>query len=120
MDTPQHILVVDDEEIVGETLNEILTALGYVVTWLRDGEQAREQLKQQSFDLILCDIAMPKLDGISLLGYVQNNLPQVPMIMLVGNSDTQVKQHALELGAKAILDKPIHITDLRKTIDTYI
>lgn len=120
MDNQKHILVVDDEEIVGDTLNEILTALGYVVTWLQDGEQAWEKLKQQSFDLILCDIAMPKLDGISLLGHVQDTTPQIPMIMLIGSSDEQIKQQALDLGAKAILEKPIRIKDLHTAINKHI
>ncbi|MFT5365583.1 MAG: CheY-like chemotaxis protein [Candidatus Latescibacterota bacterium] len=120
MPAPKHILVVDDEPIVCMTIKEILTSFGYQVTVLHNGLEAKECLSTQTFALILSDISMPGLDGLSLLAYIQEQKPNIPVIIMAGLADPQITQRALNQGAKACVEKPVKLQDLHTLIETYI
>lgn len=120
MASQKHILVVDDEPIVCTTLKSILSDFGYQVTISHDGFQAKETLITQSFDLIISDISMPGLDGLSLLSHIQEQSPNTPVIILASITDPLVRKRALEQGAKACVDKPIRFQELNTLIETYL
>jgi CheY-like chemotaxis protein len=120
MPDQKHILVVDDEPIVCMTLKEILTAFGYEVTVLNDGLQAKACLSTQAFSLILSDISMPSLDGMSLLAHIQEQKIDIPVIMMAGLADPDLQQRAIEQGAVACIEKPVRFEDLNALIETYI
>lgn len=115
----KHILIVDDEDVVRKTLRDILITLGYQVTLAPDGQQAQNALEHQTFDLILCDIIMPNMDGLSFLRCLQTNNIDIPIIMLLGAPDEDVKQRAQNLGASATMHKPVKIMDLKAIIEQY-
>lgn len=116
----KRILVVDDEPIVCKTIHDILSALGYDVTVLHDGLQAKKHLETQAFNLILSDLSMPGFDGMSLLKHIQEQQIHTPVIILASLMDPSVEQRALDQGAKACLDKPVQFQQLQEHIERYI
>ncbi|HZK13484.1 MAG TPA: response regulator, partial [Desulfobaccales bacterium] len=78
------ILVVDDDPALLTSLKEILEAEGYGVTTAADGESGLRCLKEQAFDLVLSDLALPGLDGMALLKYLGQEAPACPCIIITG------------------------------------
>ncbi|MCZ4338118.1 response regulator transcription factor [Shewanella colwelliana] len=103
------VLVVDDELVSREMLANSLLSLGYIVHCVDDGLQALEALNQYTFDLILLDIDMPKLDGFGFLKTRTNKLPVI-LVSSKNSEDRRVKGY--ELGADDFLSKPFSIREL--------
>lgn len=101
-----HILVVDDEKAIRMALREILEFENYEVSEAKDGEEAYEAMKNQDFDAIICDIKMPKLDGMQLLEKAKKEGLHGEFLMLSahGNIDTAVE--ATKIGAFDFIAKP--------------
>ena len=107
------LLVVDDENNLRLVVQKELTRQGHEVETASDGEAAWEMLEQQDFDVLLCDINMPRLDGIGLLRRLREksqNMPEV--IMLTGQATVESAIEAMKLGAYDYLTKPYRITEL--------
>jgi DNA-binding NtrC family response regulator len=107
------LLVVDDENNLRLVVQKELTRLGHEVETASDGENAWNLLEEKDFDVLLCDINMPRLDGISLLrrlGEKRHNPPEV--IMLTGHATVETAIEAMKLGAYDYLTKPYRITEL--------
>jgi ATP-dependent Lon protease len=113
---PFQILVVDDEEIARTNLEYILSREGYQVKTAANGLQALERVKEQSFDLILTDLKMDKMDGIQLLESVKEVAPHVAVIMITGFATVDTAVQAMQKGAVHYLSKPIKIEELRATV----
>ena len=79
------ILIIDDERAIRKTLSEILSFEGYKVDEASDGEEGLKKFKEKTFDLVLCDIKMPKLDGIEFLQRAGEINPDIPIIMISGH-----------------------------------
>ena len=92
------ILVVDDEESMREFLAIMLHREGYKVTVAEDGAQALVCLNNNSYDLIISDIQMPRLDGFKLLKHVQEHCPETVMIMITAFSTTEEAVEAMKNG----------------------
>ena len=101
------ILIADDEEGIRESLSLILGE-HYELIFVHDGEGALEALRQPSFDMVLLDIKMPKMDGLEVLRTLQregrNHLP--PVIMLTAYQSVELAKEAVKLGACNYLPKP--------------
>ena len=106
------ILVVDDEDTLRLTLKARLSSGGFEVDTARDGEEALEKLKASTFDVVLLDINMPRMDGITTLGVVTEVYPKLDVIMLTGFADFSTAIECLKAGAKDYLVKPIDTTEL--------
>lgn len=106
------ILVVDDEDTLRLTLKTRLSTGGFQVDSATDGEEALEKLKTSRFDVMLLDINMPKMDGITALGIATELYPQTDIIMLTGFADFTTAIECLKKGAKDYLVKPIETTEL--------
>ncbi len=107
------LLVVDDENNLRLVVQKEMTRQGHEVETAADGETAWELLERQDFDVLLCDINMPRLDGIGLLRRLReksHNLPEV--IMLTGQATVETAIEAMKLGAYDYLTKPYRITEL--------
>jgi len=102
------ILVVEDEATIRRVLVKILLEENenYRIEEATDGLQALEKIKKEDFDLILCDIKMPKLDGIELLEAVKKHKPEIPIIMISGHGDLETAVHSMRLGAFDYISKP--------------
>ncbi|NCF30027.1 MAG: response regulator [Gammaproteobacteria bacterium] len=109
MRTPPCILVVDDNPMNVDILQTRLTAHGYAVITASDGEQALATARAQHPDLILLDVMMPKVDGVTVCRELKadTSLPFMPIIMVTAKSDSQDIVAGLEAGAEEYLTKPV-------------
>ncbi len=106
------ILIVDDEEIVRTTLKRALNRDDIVVTTASLAKEALALLENEQFDLIMTDIKMPEMDGITFLKTVKSNDPEVPIIVLTGFATVEMTKDALQSGAYNFLTKPFEIEDI--------
>lgn len=105
---PKRILIVDDEEGIRESLKEYLELEGFVVNTAACGEIALQLLNQETFDLILSDVRMPRGDGLFLLKAVKEKNPQYPTIILMSGFTDMTLQDAYHFGARGFLVKPFN------------
>jgi two-component system, NtrC family, response regulator AtoC len=101
------ILVADDEEGVRSYVAEALELAGHTVAQAEDGEAALRLVSQQAFELLITDLRMPKLDGISLLRTVRTQQPEMEVIVLTAHGAVETAVEAMKLGAFDYLQKPI-------------
>lgn len=111
-----HLLVIDDERAIRNTLKDILEYEKYEVTLAEDGEQAINLCKENSFDLALCDIKMPKKDGMEVLTELSANHPDITVVMISGHGDIETAVEALKRGAYDFISKPIDLNRLLITV----
>jgi DNA-binding NtrC family response regulator len=110
------ILIIDDEKAIRKTLSEILSFEGYKVDEAADGEEGLKKFKEKTFDLVLCDIKMPKLDGIEFLQKAGEINPDVPIIMISGHGNIETAVEAVKKGAYDYISKPPDLNRLLITI----
>ncbi|MGB5261192.1 MAG: sigma-54 dependent transcriptional regulator [Gammaproteobacteria bacterium] len=116
--TGRHILVVDDEPDIRTLVQDILEDEGYTVTTADNGESARKARRIRRPDLILLDIWMDDVDGISLLReWSENGGPSCPVIMMSGHGTVETAVEATRLGAYDFIEKPISLAKLLLTIE---
>lgn len=110
------ILIIDDERAIRKTLTEILSFEGYKVDEASDGEEGLKKFKEKTFDLVLCDIKMPKLDGIEFLQRAGEINPDTPIIMISGHGNIETAVEAVKKGAYDFISKPPDLNRLLITI----
>ena len=113
------VLVAEDNLVNQEILREQLEALGVRVTLADDGEQALARWKEASFDLVITDVNMPKLDGYQLTRRLRELDPQVPIIGVTANALREEGERCLEAGMNVWLVKPLSLTTLRQTLSVW-
>ncbi|QIK37281.1 sigma-54-dependent Fis family transcriptional regulator [Caldichromatium japonicum] len=112
-----HILVVDDEPDIRGLVKEILEDEGYTVAMAENSEAARHALRDRRPDLILLDIWMPDIDGISLLKEWSDDELPCPVIMMSGHGTIETAVEATRLGAYDFLEKPLSMAKLLLTVE---
>ncbi len=114
-----YILVVDDEPDIRQLVKEILEDEGYEVETAENGQTARESFKHRRPELVLLDIWMPDIDGISLLKEWSDNdeIDQLPVVMMSGHGSVETAVEATRLGAYDFLEKPLSLAKLLLTIE---
>ncbi len=110
------ILIIDDERAIRNTLSEILQHEGYKVDVAEDGEDGFEKFKKNSYDVVLCDIKMPKMDGLEFLDKSREINPDVPLIMISGHGNIETAVEAVKKGAYDYISKPPDLNRLLITI----
>ncbi|MCS6905457.1 MAG: sigma-54 dependent transcriptional regulator [Bacteroidia bacterium] len=110
------ILIVDDEKSIRNTLREILEFEGYQVELAVDGLDALEKLKASNFDIVLCDVKMPKMDGIELLEQAKNLRLDAQFIMISGHLTIETAVEATRKGAFDFIEKPPDLNRLLITV----
>ena len=110
------ILIIDDEKAIRNVLKEILTNEGYAVEEASDGEEGLKKFTAGSFDVVLCDIKMPKLDGIEFLQKVIESNSEIPVIMISGHGNIETAVDAVKKGAFDYISKPPDLNRLLITI----
>src|SRR5882757_5455787 len=111
-----NILIVDDEKAIRKTLGEILSYEGYKLDEAGDGEDALKRFKEKTYDVVLCDIKMPKMDGIEFLEKARESNPDVPVIMISGHGTIETAVEAVKKGAYDYISKPPDLNRLLITI----
>jgi CheY-like chemotaxis protein len=113
---PLKILVVEDDAAVRATLAAMLTKDGHRVTDAEDGAAAVLWLRQERFDVVLTDRAMPIMSGDELAVVVKARYPSTPVVMVTGAGEEMERQHLQPEGVDAILPKPVLRDDLRMAL----
>jgi len=113
----QHrILIVDDEASMRDVLSIMLHREGYVVDAANDGSQAVKHLKDNSYDLVISDVQMPQLDGLSLLRHVKERSPETVVVMITAFSSTDEAVEAMKQGAYDYITKPFKNEEIRLVV----
>ncbi len=110
------ILVVDDDPALRESLQLVLSAEGYAAAGAADGDAALARIEAESFDVILCDLRMPGMDGMELLPQLVRRLPQTTVIMMSAYGTEDLALQAMRLGAYDYLAKPFQPGEVLLTI----
>lgn len=111
-----NILIIDDEKAIRKTLSEILSYEGYKIEEASDGEEGLKKFREKSYDVVLCDIKMPRLDGIEFLDKAREANPDVPVIMISGHGTIETAVEAVKKGAYDYISKPPDLNRLLITI----
>jgi DNA-binding NtrC family response regulator len=110
------VLVIDDQPMILKCLKTALTSDGHDVATVAAADLAVKLLGQMSFDIIITDYAMPRMDGIEFLRIAQEKCPDVPVIMITGYGTPDTAIEAMNVGAFDYLPKPFSLEDLRSTV----
>ncbi|HBC04165.1 MAG TPA: response regulator, partial [Aequorivita sp.] len=112
------ILIIEDEAAIRRVLVKILSEenQGYEVFEAEDGLTGMETIKKEDFDLVLCDIKMPKMDGVEVLEAVKKIKPEIPMVMISGHGDLETAVNTMKLGAFDYISKPPDLNRLLNTV----
>ena len=100
------ILIIDDEKAIRKTLTEILGYEGYKIDEASDGEEGLRKFKEKTYDIVLCDIKMPRLDGIEFLEKAKEINPETPIIIISGHGNIETAVEAVRKGAYDYISKP--------------
>ena len=113
-----NILIVEDEESIRRVLKKVLQEENnsYKIFEANDGVEAIDMLKKRKIDLMLCDIKMPKKDGIEVLNFVLKNYSEVPVIMISGHGDLDTAVESMRMGAFDYISKPPDLNRLLNSV----
>jgi two-component system, NtrC family, nitrogen regulation response regulator NtrX len=112
----QSILIIDDEKAIRKALIEILTFEGFTVDEAADGAEGAKKIKESNYDCILCDIKMPKMDGMEVLQIARQEKPDIPFIVISGHGTIETAVDAVKKGAYDYISKPPDLNRLLITI----
>ena len=112
------ILIIEDEESIRRVLRKVLIEedSSYNIIEAFDGDQAIEMVKKNKIDLILCDIKMPKKDGIEVLNFLIKDYQEIPVIMISGHGDLETAVESMRLGAFDYISKPPDLNRLLNSV----
>lgn len=112
----KRILIIDDENSIRRTLRDILENEGYSIDDAPDGIEGLKHVKANHYDVILCDIKMPKMDGLEVLDKILESNPDVPVVMISGHGNIDTAVDAIRKGAYDYISKPPDLNRLLVTI----
>ncbi len=112
------ILIIEDEASIRRVLKKIISEENdsYQVEEAEDGLQGAEMITKNDYDLVLCDIKMPKMDGVEVLEKIKKVKPEVPMVMISGHGDLDTAVNTMRLGAFDYISKPPDLNRLLNTV----
>ncbi|WP_372919342.1 sigma-54-dependent transcriptional regulator [Salegentibacter sp.] len=112
------ILLIEDEASIRRVLVKILTEENpnYTVEEAEDGLEGTQKIKDEDFDLVLCDIKMPKMDGVEVLEAIKKIKPEIPIVMISGHGDLDTAVNTMKLGAFDYISKPPDLNRLLNTV----
>ena len=113
-----NILIIEDEAAIRRVLVKILSEENesYQVFEAEDGLKGIERIRNEEFDLVLCDIKMPKMDGVEVLEAIKKLKPEVPVVMISGHGDLDTAVNTMRLGAFDYISKPPDLNRLLNTV----
>jgi two-component system chemotaxis response regulator CheY len=118
------ILVIDDEAEIRSTVKHHLVKANYEVVEAADGEEAIRKINEGSnpleVDAVICDLRMPKINGIEAIKYFQKDYPNLPLIVITGFPDTQLAVDLMKNGVKDYLVKPVEKDRLLAAVEKVV
>lgn len=112
------ILIIEDEKAINELIRISLSDAGYLCKCAYDGLQGADLIEKESFDLILLDIMLPKIDGYELMEYIYPL--NIPVIFLTAKADVKDRVKGLKMGAEDYIVKPFEIIELLARVETVL
>ncbi len=106
------ILLVEDDELLGDGVRAGLSQYGYTVDWLKDGQSADRALQTEEFDIIVLDLGLPKLSGLNVLENFRARGKQTPVLILTARETVEDRIKGLDSGADDYLTKPFDLDEL--------
>lgn len=119
MDKPS-ILVVDDELLIRDLLYDFFSEHGWEISIAENGQKAYEILSQKKVDIVLTDLKMPEMDGLTLTGLVMEEYPDIPVVIMTGFPSVDSAVSALRKKVADYIIKPFNINQLYKTVERNI
>jgi DNA-binding response OmpR family regulator len=116
----KRILVVEDDEEMRSLLKDFIEAEGFEIDSVSNGSEAFRILVRELFDLVITDIRMPGLTGLDILPGIKKLQPEAPIIVITAFGSEEVHRRAIERGATAYLEKPLHFHELKTMIHEII
>lgn len=118
MTDKKRILIVEDDMAIQRLLSMMLTAQGYIVCSAEHGLKAIEILHRENFDIIICDMMMPFMDGLRFIKWLRNEFKtDIPVVVLTSVHDPKIREDILKAGATDIVYKPVAMQELSKRLE---
>ncbi len=114
------ILIVDDNPHMSNLLSEILDFFAYKATGAQDGEEALKILGNESFDMVITDLKMPKMGGMDLLRTIKDKFPHLPVVVITGFGTDSSKSDAFAAQADGFLSKPFKADQIRELLKKHL
>ncbi len=118
--TRPSILVVDDELLIRDLLYDFFTGQGWEISVAEDGEKALEMSRARKYDVVLSDIKMPEMDGLTLTGHLRQSQPQLPIVLMTGFPSVDTAVAALRNKVDDYVIKPFNINQLYKLLEATV
>jgi DNA-binding response OmpR family regulator len=118
--TVARLLLVEDDETIGDALRTSLTAHGHEVTWTRTGRRALHEAAQDTLDLVLLDLGLPDLDGVAVCRSLRTVQPEAVVVILTARDEEMDVIIGLEAGADDYLTKPVRLAELHARIRAHL
>ena len=115
----KRIMIVDDEPLIGSSLEEALQKWNFDATLVTEGESAVEQLARQSFDMVLTDIRMPTISGMEVLEKIKKTSPSTPVVMMTAFGTIDQAVEAMKKGAYDYITKPFSLDEIKFCLEKY-
>lgn len=113
-----HVLVVDDEPLIRWSVAETLSGRGMNVAQASDGASTLKVLQNEPrFDVIVLDLRMPDIDDLSLLGKIRELYPSTAVVLMSAFGSPEVKERALQMGARQLINKPFEMGDMAAAVE---
>jgi CheY-like chemotaxis protein len=107
MDALRKVLVVDDDPVVGKSIDRVLTGKGYAVITASNGEEALAKLRDEKYDVVFTDIRMPGMNGLEVAERVKASQPWLPVVIVTGFGTEDYEARAAAAGVSGFLHKPL-------------
>ncbi|MBU6247774.1 MAG: response regulator, partial [Xanthomonadaceae bacterium] len=107
-----HVILVEDDESLGQAIEQALTRWSHAVTWLRDGRMAAAAMRDEIADLVLLDLGIPGKDGLDVLAEVRRAHVKTPVLIITARDTLEERIRGLDAGADDYLVKPFHLDEL--------
>ena len=111
------VLVVDDDPVVGKSIDRILSSRGYAVISAAGGEEAMERLASEDYDVVYTDIKMPGMSGLEVARHIKESRPWLPVVIVTGYGNDANEAEANEIGVNGFLRKPLSPEMVESTAD---
>lgn len=111
------VLVVDDDPVVGKSIDRILSSRGYAVIAAAGGEEAMERLASEDYDVVYTDIKMPGMSGLEVARHIKESRPWLPVVIVTGYGNDANEAEAREIGVSGFLRKPLSPDMVESTAD---
>ena len=120
MPQTNQILIVDDNPHMSSLLSDILDFFDYKAMGARDGEEALKILIEESFDMVITDLRMPKMGGMDLLHNIKEKFPHMPVVIITGFGTDSSRSDAFAAQADGFLAKPFKVEEIKELLKKHL